>query len=260
MGKWFVIFAASSWGFLALFVKKLTEFGFNEMEIVTARVLVGGVWMSLFMLIQSPRAFVVRPKHIPLFIGTGILSIVFFNWCYFSAMNELSVSLAAVLLYTSPAFVIIFSALWLKESLTVAKVMAVLITMAGSALIAFSDGFNADWNVTGLLLGLGAAIGYALYSIFGKLALKHYSANTVTFYTFIAGLFCLLPFNFFFTEKIGLEAWGWIIGLGLIPTALAYTLYTIGLEKMESGTAAVLATVEPVAAVIVGVFLFDESL
>ncbi|OOP65349.1 hypothetical protein BWZ43_25110, partial [Heyndrickxia oleronia] len=75
----FIILAALSWGFISIFTKKLTSYGFTEMEIVTIRVVYA--WILLFPLtfLQKKQAmFKIKLKHLPFFVGTGLLSIVFF--------------------------------------------------------------------------------------------------------------------------------------------------------------------------------------
>jgi drug/metabolite transporter (DMT)-like permease len=260
----FIILAALSWGFISIFTKKLTSYGFTEMEIVTIRVVYA--WILLFPLtfLQKKQAmFKIKLKHLPFFVGTGLLSIVFFNWCYFTAINQLSVSLAVMLLYTSPAFVAILSYFILKEKLSLKKFFAIIVTITGCTLIAISSsGGGTSWNWGGFIIGLGAGLGYALYSIFGKLALKHYDSLTITFYTFLVASVSLAPF-FHFWRKMSdftIENHLYMIGLATVPTVLAYLLYTIGLNKVESSTAAILATMEPVAAILVGIILFKEDI
>lgn len=264
MPKLFIILAAISWGFIGFFVKGLSAFGYSEMEIVAIRVGMAAFLLLIYLAISGKgRELKVKPRHLPLFIGTGLFSIVFFNWCYFAAMNRMSISLAVMLLYTSPAFVAVLSAAVLREKLTARKLAAIAATIGGCAMIALSGkSGGGDWSGAGFLLGLGAGLGYALYSIFGKLALRHYSPAATTFYTFLVAAVSLVPF-FPFWKKAGSllgEAWLYMFGLGLIPTVLAFLLYTGGLEKVESSQAAILATVEPVAAVFLGVLLYREQL
>lgn len=259
-----VIFGALLWGTLAIFVKKLTDYGFTEMEIVTIRVTGAFICILPILLLQSGKSsFRIQIKHLWYFIGTGLLSIVMFNWAYFTAMNMMSISLAVMLLYTGPAFVAVLSALFLKEKLTVQKMLAVLTTIAGCTIIALSGSGEADaWSIPGFIIGLCSGLGYALYSIFGKVALRKYDSSIITFYTFFTASVCLIPFFPFWKKGMGLplEAWVYMLALGLIPTVIAYLLYTYGLNQVESSTASILATVEPVAAVMIGVILFQEKL
>lgn len=264
MPQLFIVVAALSWGFISIFVKKLTAYGFSEMEIVTIRVLYAFLFIIPLILIKRKKVNIkIKMIHLPYFFGTGLCSIVFFNWCYFYAMNKLSISLAVMLLYTSPAFVAVLSMFILKEKLSMKKIIAIIITVLGCSIIALAGSSGGvQWNQTGFLIGLGAGLGYALYSIFGKLALKHYDSMTITFYTFLIAAICLAPFYRFWEKmnQLPLEIHAHMIGLAIFPTVLAYLLYTIGLKRIESSTAAILATIEPVAAIFVGLLFFQESL
>ena len=126
-----IIGGASLWGVIGFFVQSLSDFGFSAMEIVTLRVVSAFVILLVYVLLIDPKAFKINWKDSIYFIGTGILSIVFFNWSYFTAMKEISISIAVILLYTAPAFVTILSVIFLKEKLNKRKIVSLIITIAG---------------------------------------------------------------------------------------------------------------------------------
>ena len=70
----------------------------------------------------------VRLRDLWCFAGTGIVSLLLFSWCYFSGMQEASLSVMAVLLYTSPAFIVLLSVLLFRETLTRQKLLALVLT------------------------------------------------------------------------------------------------------------------------------------
>jgi drug/metabolite transporter, DME family len=255
--------SASLWGMIAIFVRTLSDAGFTPMEIVTLRVVTAVIILGIIGIFRYPRQMTIKVSDVKLFIGTGILSIVFFNWCYFTSINELNLSFAVILLYTSPAFVVILSSIFLKERMNKKKLISVLGTITGCILIAgVSLNDTGTMNLAGLVTGLGAGLGYALYSVFGKIALNKYTPFTVTLYTFLIASITLLPITGLW-EKARLLANGEVllysVGLGLLPTVIAYICYTKGLEKVESSKAAIIATVEPVVATILSVFLYREG-
>jgi drug/metabolite transporter, DME family len=260
----FIAFGASLWGLIAIFVKALTNAGFTPMEIVTIRVATATLILFLGGVIKYRDRMKIKWQDITLFIGTGIFSIVFFNWCYFTTINQMNLSIAVILLYTSPAFVSVLSFLFLKESMSMKKILSVIGTLIGCIFIAgINSGETASISVIGLLTGLGAGLGYSLYSIFGKIALRKYESFTVTFYTFFVAAIALIPITGLW-EKGSLLIRGdvmlWGIGLGLIPTVIAYFMYTIGLDHIESSKAAIIATIEPVVATLLGVLYYNEKL
>ncbi|RFU68445.1 EamA family transporter [Peribacillus saganii] len=259
-----ILFAATLWGAIGIFVKGLAEAGFSSMEIVTVRVVASSAILLLIGMLKNRNLLKIKIKDIYLFVGTGILSIVFFNWCYFTSMNMLSISTAVILLYTAPVFVMVLSVLFLHEKFTVRKIVLLFCTLAGCFLVtgALESGLKQG-NPAGYLVGLGSGLGYALYSIFGKAALDKYQTFTITAYTFFVASLFLLPIT-----KIWIKAPLFIdtgiilnvLGLSLLSTVLAYLLYTWGLQAMDSSRAAVLATVEPLTAMIIGFAIFGEKL
>lgn len=259
----FILISAALWGTIAIFVRKLSSFGFTSMEIVALRAAAASILLLLIGAIKYRGELKIKFKDVPLFVGTGICSIVLFNWCYFSAINQMNLSLAVILLYTSPAFVTILSYFLLKEQMNGRKLTAVAGTILGCILIAgMNSSGKTSISMAGLLTGLGAGFGYALYSIFGKFALKKYSTFTVTLYTFIVAALTLIPVSGLW-KKFSVIADGHVLfygaGLGLFPTVIAYLLYTKGLEKVDSSKAAIIATVEPVVATLLSVFLYHEG-
>lgn len=261
----FVLTAGSLWGLMGLLVRSLNEVGLSSAEIGFVRASVAFVCMLIGLLIFDRKALKIKLKDIWCFIGTGAFSVAFFNFCYFKTMTLTSLSVAAVLLYTAPAFVMLMSAVLFKEKLTVQKLAALVLAFVGCAFVSGIVGGAGALSLQGILYGLGAGIGYALYSIFGRYALdRNYSSVTISFYTF---LFATVSTFFFVDSKAVISCVGssWqlllkTVFLVLIVTLLPYLSYTRGLQGMENGTASVLASVEPVVATLVGIFVYRESL
>ena len=179
-----VLAAASLWGFISIFIRGLTALGWASTQIVAARCLLSALLSLAFLAAKDRRLLRVKPKDQWVFGGTGLVSMVFFNWCYFTSINRCGAGLAVVLLYTSPIWVMLFSALFFKEKITPQKLAALAITVAGCGLVA--GGGLALPAPSALAVGVLAGVGYALYSIFGQVALgKGYNTLTVTTYTFV---------------------------------------------------------------------------
>lgn len=260
----YVLLGASLWGAIGLFIDELAKIGFTTLQIVTLRVVCAAVMLVLYLAITNPQLLKIELKDSFSFIGTGIFSIVFFNWCYFTAIEEVSLSIAVILLYTGPAFVTLLSWILFKEPMTGRKVGALLLTLLGCALVIKAIPIS-DQRISlfGFLVGLGSGYGYALYSIFGKHALKKYKSLTVITYTFVFASVVMLPVSGITIEAGQLASsytWMLILGLGFFPTALAYLLYTTGLSMIESSRASITATIEPVVATLLGVLVLNEIL
>ncbi len=258
-----IIAAAALWGCIGLFLKLLTAAGLTSMQGVALRSVVGVVFYGLFLFFTDRTALFIVPRDWYYFSGTGVCSLLFFNWCYFSAITRSSMSVAAVLLYTSPVFVTLMSALFFREKITPVKTAALAVTFAGCVLVTGLFPLGRETvSLPVLLFGLGSGFGYALYSIFGKFVLKKYSPATVTFYTILFCALFSLPISGLSANPAPLgdwRAWAGALGVGVLCCALPYHLYTTGLQDAEPGRAAILATIEPFVAAGLGILLFHEA-
>lgn len=260
-----VLTAGSLWGLMGLLVRSLTAAGLGSMEICFIRGVVACVCMLAVLLICDRDALRIKLKDVWCFVGTGAFSLAFFNFCYFKTMTLTSLSVAAVLLYTAPAFVMIMSAILFKEKLSLQKLAAFVLAFLGCAFVSGIAGGAGTLSLPGILYGLGAGFGYALYSIFGRYALERkYSSMTISFYTF---LFCSIVSVFFVkpNEVFTVVGSSWQLGLKsvilvILVTLLPYLSYTKGLQGMENGAASVLASIEPVVATMLGVLIYKEEM
>lgn len=256
----YIIAAASLWGLIGLFVKILSAQGFSSMQIVALRSLASAVCITAVLFKLGKEYFRVRLQDLWLFIGTGILSLTFFNYCYFNCINASSLAAAALLLYTAPIFVMLMSLVLFHERFTITKGIALLTTFIGCALITGILNTAADFSFTALLYGLGSGIGYALYSIFGKFAVRKYSSATISAYTFYFSTLSSLPLADFSAEngQWNITTLMAALGIGGLCAVIPYLLYNRGLQEVEATQASILATVEPLVAACVGILCFSE--
>ena len=258
-----VILAGVTWATMAIFVKELSARGLSSMQIALVRMIVAASIMVIYLLIKDPSKLKIQLKDIWMFIGTGIISVTLFNVTYFYTAINGEASVAVVLLYTSPIFIMIMSAILFKEKITEKKILALLLTFAGCILVAGLIGSGTQLKPLILLTGILSGFFYALYTIFSRFALKKYDSLTVTAWTFIFAL----AGEIFIGDLPGIarcvsaspDIIPLGIGLGLIATVIPYFLYTWGLERMESGKAAILVAIEPVVGAIIGMTMYGES-
>nr|MBQ8253771.1 EamA family transporter [Lachnospiraceae bacterium] len=152
----FVIIAGCLWGSMGIFVRGLSAYGFTSLEIGALRVFGALLFLGVGILIYKKELLRIRPKDIWCFIGTGIVSIVFFNYCYFTTIQMTSLSVAAVLLYTAPAIVTILSVFLFKEKFHPLKLTALVMAFAGCVLVTGILSQKLTLTVPGILLGLGS--------------------------------------------------------------------------------------------------------
>lgn len=263
MGMICVLVAATLWGMMGLYVRQFTAAGLSAWDTTAMRIFCGLVFVAIYLALFKRDHFRVKFRDLWIFFGTGVCSLLFFSWCYFESMNRTSLSVAGVLLYTSPVFVMLLSALLFQEKITKQKLLSLILAVVGCAFVSGIVSGQTRVDGLGLLLGLGSGLGYALYSIFSRYAIdRHYDFWTILFYTFLfCSLFCL-PFadwNVIMPTMTGnVNLILLMLAMGFFTAFLAYGLYTIGLEHMESSRAAIVASLEPVVGTIVGFLFFQE--
>lgn len=260
-----VLLAGTLWGAMGVFVRKMNAYGIQTLEITQFRVTFALLVLGTYLLLFQRQMLKIRLKDIWCFLGTGIVSMLFCTVCYFQSMSYVSLSTAGVLLYTAPIFVMLMSIPLFRERITPAKVLALVLSFAGCALVS-GAGSGSGGSITGILLGLGSGLFYALYSIFSRYAINRgYHSWTITFYTFFFGTIgCSFMVDW---QVIGVAVagadvtfWAWAVGIGVITGFLPYLFFSKGLEAMESSKASIVASVEPVVGTLFGVFLFHEPL
>ena len=226
-----ILAAGCLWGFMGLFRRYMGEAGFSSSGVIVLRCGVAALCFALTLLLTGPSQFRVRLRDAWCFFGSGVVSLLFFTFCYFQAMNYMSLSAAAILLYTAPAIVTLLSALLFKERLTGLKLLAVLLAFLGCALVSGLGAGDMALSTAGILYGLGAGFGYAMYSIFARYALERgYSSNTINFYScLLAALGAALIWGVDGVFETAAASGGNLalaIGAGVVTCYLPYLLYT----------------------------------
>jgi len=260
----FVLLAGALWGFMGFFVAHLADIGIDSTGAVMVRCAVAAVCFGATLLVKDRRLLKVRLRDAWCFLGSGILALLFFTYCYFTSMNYIDMSTAAILLYTAPPIVMIISRFAFGEGFSRAKLIAVVMAFVGCCLVS-GVGTGQGISTLGLLLGLGSGLGYALYSIFARCALNRgYDSLTVNFYSCaLAAIGAMLIWGAVETFRVCFAApvnMLWCFATGFISCFLPYLFYTYGLTGMETGKASIMASVEPVVATLVGIFVFGQKL
>jgi drug/metabolite transporter (DMT)-like permease len=142
--------------------------------------------------------------------------------------------------------------------------MALTLAFTGCVLVARAyDPAELRFNGLGLVLGLGAGLTYALYTILSKIALRNHSNGTALTFALVFGTLFLLPWQ----SPDGLApltqggmAWLLLLGLAIGPTLGSLTLYNLGLREVPASNASLIAMLEPVVASILAFVFLGEQM
>ena len=216
----FVLSAGTLWGIMGIFVRKLGTYGFSSLQIACLRILFGAAQFLLITGVIDRNLLKIQMRDVGLFLGMGLISLLMFTVCYFTTISLPSLSVAAILLYTSPIWVMLMSAVFFREKITRRKLLCAAMAFGGCVLVS----------------GIGPAAGALVLCNPAQIAGIIRTAPN-------PGSLLLL-----------------LIVTAFVTAVLPYLLYTVGLSNMRASAAAIMASIEPVVATAAGALVFGEAL
>ena len=255
LGYIFAALAALLWAFLGPLGRICMADGLSPQETAFWRAIFGAFF---FWLHAVPRGLVRVPPRIALtFIAFGCVGIGALFGAYFLAVEKAGAALAAILLYTAPAWVALLSRLFFHEAFTGPKLLALALALIGVVLACLSGGgLPQGASLLGIAAGLTAGFCFSLHYIFGTHYLKQYSPITLYCWCLPAGALLLLPFIAF--EAKSSTVWITLAMLGFFCTYAAYWSYCEGLKRLPPTVVAVVATLEPILAALLAWWWWGE--
>ncbi|MBO4317002.1 MAG: EamA family transporter [Mailhella sp.] len=262
IGIAFVLLAAAMWGTLPTFSRLAYAEGSDPYTAAAMRAylasLVFLVWLGTNGTLRR-----LQVREIGFYFIYGLAGVSGTFLFYMIAVEKLSTAMAAMLLYTGPSFVIVFSRIFYKERITRAKLAALVCTAIGCALVLrlYAPGGGAD--PLGVFIGLCSGLSYSMVTVLGKKA-AGYRHDSIT----NAGLMIVFGTLVFFfirppwkitvpTISLGID----YLGLALFGSVFAYIAYLKGLGSgLEGGIASITASIEPVMATVISAAVFGDVL
>jgi len=203
-------------------------------------------------------------KHIWKMVLIGVM-LATYQVCYFAAVGTIGVAIATlVTLCTAPVIVALASAVFLHEPLGRHTLLALGLALLGTAcLVGFPDEAGQQRQLlVGIPLCLASAAGYALVAMMGKSLAGTCHPLQSTAFSFGVGALCLgvlAAVNGLGTPP-SVTVWGLLLYVGLVPTAIAYSLFFLGVHAIKASSAAILTMIEPMTATLLAWLLFGERL
>lgn len=258
-----ILAAGMFWGVIGLFTRGLSALGVTSGGILVIRSGGCAILFLLCALLRDRSLLKIRRKDLWLFVCFGLGSTLFFTYCYYRSIDLGSLSAACTLMYSAPVFVMVISLFVFRERFTRRKLLALICAVVGCCLVSGVLEGDSKLSAAGVIYGLLAGIGYAFYSVCIKaLSNRGYATLTINVYGWVL---CTLG---------GLAIWGvapavpmfgsglgfWMsLGMIVISGFLPALLYSYGLQGEEAGKGAVMASVEPVMASVMGFVVFHEA-
>jgi DME family drug/metabolite transporter len=221
----------------------------DPLTLLAVRFAIAAIVMAAVQAYRDPSALRLGPGDLARYFGLSLTGYGAGSLCYSFALREVGVSVTTVLLYTYPAMVSVIGWLFLTERLPVKRIVAVALTFAGCALVAGVLGSGVALNARGLLLGLGAGLGYAVFNVLSYRTLGRKPRLAIMAYTFgmsslgMAGI-AAAGGSLGGVAAWDLHAWLAVLAIVAVPTFAAVMLYLGGMRGMGAPQAAVVSTLE----------------
>jgi drug/metabolite transporter, DME family len=260
-GYAYIALAATLWGITGIFSRIAFSEGLSSFEVAFWRAALSSLFFAIKALLSKETKFEkVYKDDLPLLIGFGLFGISLFYITFQFSIKFNGVGVASLLLYTAPVWVIFTSKFIFNEKITLTKFLCLIVALIGVFLISLtsiSSFFDPKVWMCSTFLGLISGFLYSLYYSIGKHYTMKYSSNTFFFIVLTIGAIGIFPFVNF-VNKTGI-AWIAIISVCFFSTFLPYLSYYKGLKYLEASKAAIVATIEPIVACIVGFMFLGEK-
>jgi drug/metabolite transporter (DMT)-like permease len=259
-----VLMAALMWASSGTTGKALFQTGITPMELVQIRVTLSAIFIGIFFGIFRRTLMRIRIKDLLYFLLLGGAAMAMVQLSYFQAISKIQVSAAILLQYLAPILVAMYSILFWKEGVTVLKMTALFLAMAGCFLVV--GGYNLhilEMNRAGILWGLTSAVSFSSYTLLGEAGLRRYQPWTVIFYALVFAA-CTLnivttPQNYLLADYSFNQVW-YLLYIVIMGTIIPFWLYFVGVNYIRSTRTVITATFEPISAAFMAYFLLGETL
>ena len=258
-----VVAATACWGTSGIFVKFIViDTDVSALALAFWRDLGTFVVLLAGMSVLHPGWLKVRGRDLPWLVALGgSLGVFHIFWNLGVMVNGAAV--ATVQQAAMPAIVAIAAWLIWREPLTWQKILAVILAFTGTVLVSGVDVLGQiDLSLSGLLIGLGIPIFYAIWNLLSKRVRGRYGPLTTMTYTFGFAALVLLPFQFFTPQPWPVPLPGWLSFGGLIGVATigGFFLYTSALGRLPASVATILAMAEIPIVSVYAYFLLGEQM
>ena len=254
------IISAICYGMNPLGALFLYEEGLNVNSVIFYRFIFASILLTIFMLIKKD-SFYLKFKEIILLALLGLL----FGISAISLFNSflyMDAGLASTVLFIYPIFVAIIMALFFKEKNSIITILSIIFAFLGVVLLYESDGANV--SNFGIFLVIVSSLCYAIYIVIINQYLK-ISALKVTFYSMLFCTITILIHSFFDSSLnimplINFNMWFYTLFLALVPTIISLLFLIKAIQIVGSTSASILGALEPLTAVLIGVYVFNEKI
>ena len=257
VGVGFALLSAASFGVMPVLTKVVYEDGVGPFGVLSVRFTLAAV--VLLGLARLRGEALPRGRALVALLLLGGVGYVVESLCYFFALERISASLTALLLYFYPAVVVLLSALLLRRWPHPVALGCVVVATLGTVL---TVGPVGGGQTVGVLLGLAAALSYSLYIVLSS-RVPGTTGPFATAAVVMGGagvVYDVLALSTGAPLPRSAVAWTALAGVALFGSVVAVTAFFAALSRLGPGDTAVVSTAEPVVSVAVAALVLGERL
>ena len=257
-----LIASMAIWGSIGIFRRYIP---LPSSVLAASRGVIGSLFLFVFLKLRGRGVHLgMTRKQVLWYAVSG--AIMAFNWILlFDAYNYTSVATATLCYYMMPVFVTLASALLFQEKLTARKLVCVVVCLFGMLLVTgvVGSGLPGPGETKGILMGLGAAVLYAVVVLMNK-KVKGVDPFGKTIVQLLASSTALVPYVFLTVDPGSLQFSGMALPMllivGIVHTGIAYALYFGCTDGLKAQTVAIFGYMDPIVAVLLSALLLGEPM
>ena len=262
LGPLYLALAASIWGSVYVISKMVLEY-VPPLELVWIRYIVA-LCTLVFLVITTGQSWKIHKRDIPLILLVGVIGYFISIWAQFAGTHLSSAQMGAVITSATPAFMVLFARIFLKEKITLRKGISVVLATIGVLLIVGTGNMGKSSELGGIILGI-AALTWALMSVLVKKIPSTYSLLVVTTYAILAATIAMTPLVAAQLNVDSIQVWlqpkvgASILYLGTISTAGAFYFWNKGLQLVDASRGGLYFFFQPLVGTLLGWLFLGEQ-
>lgn len=260
-----MVLAAIMWATSGTLTELALDAGAEVLQVTLFQMIVSAMILLPLIALLDPRSLKIRREDFWPLLAFSLITGTFFSLAWYACVERTGVATAVILLYSYPSIVVLSSVFLLGEKLGPEKAVALPMTFVGCILVAGAQDIQEglSFDLIGVALGVYTGVAAAIYYLWGKKFLARYSANTLVLYMTllsIPGLVIIANPLSVADNPLGGMAWLYIFLLGLLPGSIGFLVSMVALKHIEASRASIIASIEPVAAVLIAFAVLSQAL
>ncbi|WP_347104450.1 DMT family transporter [Streptococcus anginosus] len=264
-GTILTLVAGIAWGLSGTSGQYLMTHGFPVLVLTNIRLFIAGLLLVLYMVLTNRRKLIEMLKDQKAMISLtlfALLGLLLNQFAYLKSIYESNAGTATVLQYVCPVGILAYTCLKDRVAPTVTEALSMILAVGGTFLIATHGQLNhLSATPAGLFWGLFAAFTYALYILIPIQLIKMWGSISVIGVGMMLAGIVLTPFSGIshFHWQLSTEVYLALVGIILVGTIIAYTLFLKGTSLVGPVKSSLLAAVEPISAVFFAFLIMHEQ-